>query len=47
VAGQIESAQGVLAGDFLDIVELDDQRVASCSPTWRATDPPPPSSGCG
>jgi CHASE3 domain sensor protein len=28
VAGQIESAQGVLAGDFLDIVELDDQRVA-------------------
>ncbi len=27
VAGQIESALGVLAGDFLDIVELDDDRV--------------------
>ena len=27
VAGQIESALGVLAGDFLDIVELDDHRV--------------------
>lgn len=27
VAGQIESALGVLAGDFLDIVDLDDERV--------------------